>query len=290
MIPSRQNGYIEKTRKGEYVPDNLTLELELFCKDGSTVWTELIISVIHESSNKLAGIVGVTRDISQRIKVEEALRIANRQLSLLSGITRHDILNMISVIYASLMCMEMDCKDPAMIHYLKIMESTTKDIQGKIEFTRVYEELGTHVPQWLNLDGIMSQMRVPDGVTLIKNLQNYEIYADPMFSKVFSNLLDNSMRHGERVTDIHVSCVEAGKVLFIVWEDNGIGIPEDEKEKIFDRDFGKNTGLGMFLVREILALTGLSIRESGVSGRGARFEIVVPFSMFRKNIRSGDDS
>ncbi len=45
-------------------------------------------------------------------------------------------------------------------------------------------------------------------------------------------------------------------LLTIVWEDNGVGIPVEEKEKIFERGFGKNTGLGMFLVREVLLLTG----------------------------------
>jgi len=40
--------------------------------------------------------------------------------------------------------------------------------------------------------------------------------------------------------------------------------------------FGKNTGFGLFLSREILALNGITIRETGVFGRGARFEIAVP--------------
>ena len=69
--------------------------------------------------------------------------------------------------------------------------------------------------------------------------------------------------------------------LKIFWEDNGTGIPTEEKEKIFERGYGKNTGLGMFLVREILALTDISITETGEPGKGARFEIVVPKGMYR---------
>jgi signal transduction histidine kinase len=63
--------------------------------------------------------------------------------------------------------------------------------------------------------------------------------------------------------------------LVIVWEDNGVGIEQSDKEKIFERGYGKNTGLGMFLAREILALTDISIIESGIAGKGARFEMVV---------------
>jgi signal transduction histidine kinase len=67
----------------------------------------------------------------------------------------------------------------------------------------------------------------------------------------------------------------------VVWKDNGIGIATDEKERIFERGFGKNTGLGLFLVREILSLTGITITENGEPGKGARFEIVVPNGAYR---------
>lgn len=55
----------------------------------------------------------------------------------------------------------------------------------------------------------------------------------------------------------------------------------NEKEKIFNQGYGKNTGLGLFLSREILALTGMTIRETGTPGKGARFEILVPIGAYR---------
>jgi len=60
-----------------------------------------------------------------------------------------------------------------------------------------------------------------------------------------------------------------------VCEDDGDGVASGEKEKIFERGFGKNTGLGLFLSREILSITGIMIRETGVPGKGARFEMTV---------------
>ena len=53
------------------------------------------------------------------------------------------------------------------------------------------------------------------------------------------------------------------------------------RRRIFERGFGKNTGLGLFLVREILAITGITIRETGTAGTGARFEITVPRGRYR---------
>lgn len=103
-----------------------------------------------------------------------------------------------------------------------------------------------------------------------------------MLEKVFFNLFDNAIRHGERVTSISVRCEPSGEELVIVVEDDGIGIPLDEKQKIFGKGFGKNTGYGLFLVREILAITGISIHETGKHGSGARFEITIPKDGFRR--------
>ncbi len=67
----------------------------------------------------------------------------------------------------------------------------------------------------------------------------------------------------------------------IVCEDDGIGILENEKDLIFEHGYGKHTGIGLFLSREILSITGLSIHECGEEGKGARFEITVPKGKFR---------
>ena len=76
-------------------------------------------------------------------------------------------------------------------------------------------------------------------------------------------------------------CAVQAVNLQITVRDNGVGIPEKDKEHIFERGFGKNTGLGLFLAREVLSLTGIIIRETGMEGTGARFEIVVPQSKYR---------
>jgi signal transduction histidine kinase len=70
--------------------------------------------------------------------------------------------------------------------------------------------------------------------------------------------------------------------LLITCEDDGAGIAEAEKEQIFASGFGKNTGLGLFLAREILGISGLKIKETGRYGRGARFEITVPEHAWRR--------
>jgi len=80
---------------------------------------------------------------------------------------------------------------------------------------------------------------------------------------------------------LRFSALESGDDHLIVCEDDGEGIPVEEREKVFEWGFGKNTGLGLFLSREILDITGITIKETGEPGTGARFELTVPKGAWR---------
>jgi signal transduction histidine kinase len=108
-----------------------------------------------------------------------------------------------------------------------------------------------------------------------------EVYTDPIIRKVFRTLMENAIRHGEKVTVIQFSCAESEGTQIITCEDDGVGVPSGEKEYIFDNGYGKHTGIGLFLSREILSITGITIVETGEHGKGARFEITIPAGKFR---------
>jgi signal transduction histidine kinase len=93
--------------------------------------------------------------------------------------------------------------------------------------------------------------------------------------------MENTLRHGDHATQIRVSPGHTDGEMTLIYEDNGVGISPHEKERIFEWGYGKHTGFGLFLSREILAITGLTIKENGEPGRGARFEISVPPGSFR---------
>jgi signal transduction histidine kinase len=100
--------------------------------------------------------------------------------------------------------------------------------------------------------------------------------------KVFYNLIDNALRYGGAgMKTIRISSQESDASLTILCEDDGVGISHEDKKRLFTRGFGKNTGLGLFLSREILGITGITITETGEPGKGARFEIHVPAGMWR---------
>jgi len=111
--------------------------------------------------------------------------------------------------------------------------------------------------------------------------ENLEIYADPMLQRVFYNLVENAHRHGEHVTTIRFRLEDRPNGRVIICEDDWVGIPAEYKEKIFRREYFKHTGFGMYLAREILSLTGITISETGEPGKGARFEMTVPKGVWK---------
>jgi signal transduction histidine kinase len=222
---------------------------------------------------------------TQLAESREAFRIANKKLNLLSSITRHDIKNQLLALRGFIELSKAKSTDPEVLHFIERENTAAQAIQRQIEFTKDYENIGVHAPAWQDIAGQVKalQTHLPPGeIVVLVDVKGLEVFADPLLEKVFENLIDNSRRHGERVRHISFTTLQYGfDSLAIVYEDDGVGVHEDEKERIFEKGFGKNTGLGLFLTREILSITGLSIKESGVYGKGARFEILVPEGKFR---------
>jgi PAS domain S-box-containing protein len=227
---------------------------------------------------------GLKAEILERKRFEATLQLANRKLNTLSSITRHDILNQITAIMMYVSLAEELVQDPTLLSYLKRIEQTTDMIQKQIRFARDYEELGISSLRWHTIDTTIS--RAISGlefgnVCVEKDVEGLEVYADMLLEKVFFNIVDNALRHGQKITKIRFSLQETGDGITIFCEDNGIGVPRNMKEGIFKREFYRNTGYGLFLASEILGITGLTIRETGEPGLGARFEIRVPKGTYR---------
>lgn len=221
----------------------------------------------------------LTAEIQERKRFEAAIQLANRKLNTLSSITRHDILNQITAVVMYLSLAEENEKDPVILDHLRKIEQITQLIQKQIRFTRDYQNIGQTSPQWqavaATVSNAIDELDLKT-VRIEKDVGDLQVFADYMLEKVFYNLVDNSLRHGEKVTVCRISYRKAGDGVVILYEDDGVGVPAGVKEKIFRREYYRNTGYGLFLAQEILGITGISIKETGEPGRGARFEIHVP--------------
>ena len=266
------------------------VELEYTSHWSRTAWYRGHISPIIRDG-LVTGARITLDDISERKGVEEALRATNRKLHLLSSITRHDTNNQLLVITGFLDLLQSEAADPGLREYFTRITGASEKIATIMRFTKVYEAVGMQTPLWQDVYFLVEHAAAeipPDLIRLVNDiLPGVEVSADPLIEKVFSNLVDNAIRYGETITMIRFRGREENGMYLIVCEDDGIGIPAADKEKIFLHGFGRNTGLGLFLAREILAITGITIRETGEQGKGARFEMVVPPGRYR--VRKSED-
>ncbi len=242
---------------------------------------EASVVPVRVQGEELARII-LLRDITERKSMEEELRTANARLSILSSITRHDLGNKLTAIEGYTI-LARETKDRAQLdEYLARLRQVCASANQLIVFAREYEKLGIAAPRWFSLKDLFAHAVAQNSVGNVRiesNIDGISVYADAMIEKVLYNLVDNSLRHGNGVTTLSLNRLMDGSKLVIEYTDDGIGVPPENKELIFKRGFGSNTGLGLFLTREILAITGIEIAETGV--KGARFEIRVPQGRYR---------
>ena len=275
---------------------HILFETEYFTKDRQRVPVE-----INARLFKLEGapaVLAIVRDITDRKALEremdhytaelkqstQTLQRVNDKLNLMNRITRHDILNQLTAIMGYLDLMREKLHDPQLQEYVGIQIRAAMNIRDQILFTKEYQDIGSQSPRWFNLRQIIlsaAEKLTLYPITFAVHVDRIEIYADPLLEKVFYTLLENTLRHGEKVTEIHFSCQERDGGLMIVCEDNGVGVPIGHKEDIFNRKYFKHTGYGLYLSRTILSITGITITETGIPGTGARFGILVPKDAYR---------
>jgi len=257
-------------------------ETEYRRKDGTIVPVEINahVVVLHGKTMVLSAV----RDIAERKKAEEVLKQVIKKLNILSSITRHDILNQLTGLRGYLELSKHLATDTKLCEFIRKEETAANAIQVQISFTKDYQDIGINSPQWQDVKKIILQAIRPlstEPARVSVDIEGTDIYADPLLEKVFFNLVENAIRHGGSITGITFTQKESADGLLIICEDDGVGIPLSEKVNIFNRKYYRNTGLGLFLVREILGMTGIAIRETGEPGEGARFEISVPKGVYR---------
>ena len=273
---------IDAIRRDEF-PDHLS-EIDIQLRDG-TIRHCLIKTVQIEDAGLPSGLSVIT-DITERKAAEDALSRANDKLTILSSITRHDLKNQLTALAAYLELSQDELgTNLTAADYLKTEMRIAQTMGHQLDFTKVYEDMGTAAPTWQNVNaGIRRAVAALPmrNVRVEVDRTDLSVYADPLFEKVFYNLIDNALKYsGEAMTTIRVTCQESGAGLVIACEDDGAGIAGGDKRRLFEQGFGKSSGLGLFLSREILAITGITITETGEPGKGARFEIVVPEGAYR---------
>lgn len=228
--------------------------------------------------------VAMFRDITENRRAATSLEQARKKMNLLNTVTFQDIQSAAFSLTAYHVLLRQLKPDGRISSFIDKEADLIKKISGSLEFAKNYQDMGMHPPRWQNVSQtFLFAISHLDFLSIAHTLEtgNLEVFADPLFEKVFFNLMENVLRHGKGSSAVRLSYQDKPEGFLLFIEDNGVGIPQEEKHMIFDRGYGKDTGLGLFLVREILSITGMSIRETGTPGQGTRFEIRIPKGAYR---------
>ncbi|MEN6442132.1 MAG: PAS domain S-box protein, partial [Methanoregula sp.] len=284
VFPEDREPLLDSFKKGLEDGHRSSIHFRILDKWQNVHWLEVNYAMIMDSSGNCTGLHGMFRDITDRRQNLDAITLANKKLNLMYDITRHDILNKIAILFGLVDMTKASTSPDEREQFLNEIRNASDAIYRQIALTRNYQEVGVKSPQWNSVKEVIGRVVANfsgTGVEFKSDIENLEVYADPLIEKVIYNLVDNAIRYGKTITTISFSARPLENGIELICEDDGIGIDAGIKEKIFERGFGSNTGLGLFLAREILMITGITIRETGEPGKGARFVMFLPKGTYR---------
>ncbi|MCW4016070.1 MAG: PAS domain-containing sensor histidine kinase [Candidatus Bathyarchaeota archaeon] len=248
---------------------------------------DVLIKASEFTVNNKRILQGTFRDITDRKNAEIAvdnmvneLERVIEKLRVVGKATRHDARNKLSVIANNVYLANQSLTtNHSASKYLDSIELAISQITDIFGFARIYEMIGVEDRSYVDVEKIVNEAVILFSGLGDTKLENeccgLTVMADSQLLQFFYNLIDNSMKHGKKVTKIRVHYKENDDMLQLIYEDNGIGIPEAEKELIFNEGYGKCTGYGLYLIQKICESYGWSIKETGTPGKGAQFTIIV---------------
>jgi PAS domain S-box-containing protein len=253
-------------------------------KSGGTGWFQITVDPVLNRDNEVISAVHIVRDITERVRSEKALEQAKKKLNLLNNVTFNDIQNLLLTLMGYHHLVKAKVKDTTAGSLIDKQEYILQQISHSLKFSQTYQDLGLQPPKWQDVNLVFLMAISHLDFLKIKHtllVDGLEIFADPKLEQVFQILADNTLSHGKKATQVTLRYEKQAESTLLVFEDDGAGIPEEVKKKIFSPEFHERKSAGLFLAREILEITGITIQETGTPGQGARFEMTVPDGEYR---------
>ena len=248
---------------------------------------------------EVTGFFMVFMDISDFVIVQEQLskslekeQLLNEKVLVLGGFTRHDVRNKLGLIQGNLYLARQKANiNPELEKYFKSIEEVIKNITDIFNFAKTYEMVGSEELVMTDI-GAMFQNALSlfsdlEGVKVLNHCNGLKTLADSLLTQVFHNLIDNSLKYGtEKISEIKIYSEKNSEgALKLIYEDDGPGIDAETKEHLFQKGFGKGTGLGLYLIRKICEVYGWTVQEKGQLG--VKFEFIIPKENLQQHKKLG---
>lgn len=248
----------------------------------------LAASPVFDENNKIKAFVHAVADITEHkayekklIDDQSKLALMNEKLRVVGSLTRHDVGNKLMAAKSNMYLLRKKLKDkPELLKYADAVDDAFNQSNRIFKFSKMYEIIGVEKPETMSVGGAFDEAKklIPhNGVEFVNKAQGLTVLADSLLRQLFYNLIDNSIKHGKTVTKIQLTYTQNDKETKLIFEDNGVGIPEVNKSKIFLEGFTTSgSGLGLKLVKKMIEVYGWTVAEEGAPNQGAKFVITIP--------------
>lgn len=272
---------------GEFV-DRLLVEREITdvdamfrTSDGDVLPTSLSASILEGPNGSFEGMVCVAKDISERRAAEERTEFLNSLLS-------HDIQNKLQIVQSYLEFLDLETVPDEQREYIEKAISGTTDATALIDRASAINRLDEGIEtERIDLAAVVADaidrhetLRRDRDVTVASEIEDgTAVRGFTLVTDLFANLIENALVHAEG-SEIVIDAERRDGDVLVTVDDDGVGIPPDQRDQIFQTGFstrdGSDGGRGMGLVRDIADACGGSVEATDSPLGGARFVVTLP--------------
>ncbi|PTD94890.1 hypothetical protein C9439_00165 [archaeon SCG-AAA382B04] len=244
--------------------------------EGEERWVRTDKVPYYDKDGNITGVIVLSIDITERKKAEEREQF-------LHSLLRHDVLNKFQVVEGYLELLKEETEENK--EYVDKALEATKESEDIIQKVRTLRKVKGEELEEIELKPVVQEVldenkavAEENGFELIENcsLGDCRVKAGGLLKRLFSNLIENAIKHSNG-TKIRISGKEKDQEVICSVEDDGKGIPDEQKDKIFKRGFKNEetggTGLGSYLAKEITENYGGKIEARDSELGGARFDV-----------------
>lgn len=264
--------FVERLLRDRKLTD---VEVTFETSEGETIPMSLSASVMGGEDGGVNGMVCVAKDISERKEAEE-------RAEFLQSLLRHDLGNKLQIAQGSIEVALDDQIDGVEQHIESALAGTEEAIE-LIENVRMLQKLeGTNDLVPVDLSDVIEEIVDQYEEVAARNEIEIEVDAESelhvsagnLLKEMLANLVENGLEHS-RGSLIRITAT-GGEQVVVCIEDNGRGLPEDERERLLQKGVkgtgSSGSGLGTYLARRIAESYGGTLTASESELGGAKFE------------------
>lgn len=253
------------------------LEVRIQTPNDRERWVRLVgLAEYNDTGDEVVNARGIIQEITEQKEREKRLKQQNERLNEFASIVSHDLRNPLNVATARTTLLQDLCDDAEVVDHLEPLERSLDRMEQIIEDTLLLARNGESISElspvhvtdllgncWGNVATEDASLEIEDEFTVLGDADRLK--------HVFENLFRNATEHGGNGVTVTVGQMSTGFYI----EDNGRGIPEDERNRIFETGYSSDpqgTGFGLSIVKRLVEAHGWEVSLTESSNGGARFE------------------